>query len=117
MFFMLKKIKTTKICNECKIEKPIDDFHYKIKEKGIHQPKCKPCAQLVSRSETYKEYGKTYRSTEKGKIKMKETHLKTQYGISLNEYNLMYKNQHGLCKICDIKLDNSSYSNRPYVDH
>jgi hypothetical protein len=34
---------TVKICNKCKIEKPLNNFPFKNKEKGYLMPYCSPC--------------------------------------------------------------------------
>ena len=35
----------TKICSKCMISKPIEDFNFKIKSKGIYQCQCKNCTR------------------------------------------------------------------------
>lgn len=34
---------TVKICNKCKIEKPLNNFPFRNKEKGYLMPYCSPC--------------------------------------------------------------------------
>ena len=112
-----------KICKVCKTEKPLIDF-YKAKTNKdgsiCYQSKCKECMNEYSlsrvknmspekRTEHYrnnrirlgKEYFKTYK-------------LKTNYGITLQEYNSMYEKQNRKCYICekgiegrDIKVDHN----------
>lgn len=45
-------------CNRCKIEKPLEEFNYKNKVKGLRQYQCKDCSRLYVRShyERNKEY-------------------------------------------------------------
>ena len=38
-----------KKCSSCKKEKKLDDFNFKIKEKGIRASKCKTCQSLYSK--------------------------------------------------------------------
>jgi len=78
----------TKICNKCKIEKPISDFS--VRNIGLdNRPKsqCKLC---------YNQSSSTKRTPEQNRIK----HFKDYYGIDIEVYNNLYKEQEGKCKIC-----------------
>lgn len=35
----------TKTCSKCKLPKPIEDFNFKLKSKGIYQCQCKSCTR------------------------------------------------------------------------
>jgi len=45
-------------------------------------------------SEWYKE------NTDRAKRSIRNSHLKKAYGITLNDYDIMYEHQEGLCAIC-----------------
>lgn len=47
-----------KKCTRCKIEKPIEEFNFKIKETGLRQLQCKECTRLLIKNHynTNKEY-------------------------------------------------------------
>ncbi len=47
-----------RICNRCKIEKPLDEFSFKNKERGIKHGYCKKCGRfyLKSHYEKNKKY-------------------------------------------------------------
>lgn len=55
-----------------------------------------------------------YKDKEKRRLYEKEYHLKTTYGITLDEYNEMLTAQNGVCAICEEEQQGS----RPlFVDH
>jgi NMD protein affecting ribosome stability and mRNA decay len=77
------------------------------KKPGL-QPRCKTCA-----AEETREWRKT-KSTEF----LKDSYYKRTYGISLEEFNLMWDNQKGRCKICEVTLQTRSHSpDSVVVDH
>jgi hypothetical protein len=116
----------TKVCTKCGIEKEISEFHKQKAGKFGVQPKCKLCDKKYS--ETYykshieernvynelnKDYKKEYdrkrniKNREKNKNqrllfpeKTRNTQLKSKYGITLEQYQLMFKEQNGVCAIC-----------------
>lgn len=57
-----------------------------------------------------------YNSDEKYRIKRRNEGLRKLYGITLNEYNLMLKEQQGKCLICE-KHESELSKKRLYVDH
>lgn len=68
------------------------------------------CFQKKVTGERFKVHGKN-----KHQEYRKEVRLKYKYGISMEQYNEMFENQNGLCKICEYK-----FGQRPsdcYVDH
>jgi hypothetical protein len=81
----------TKQCSSCLQEKPITDFHWHYKDKGIKRHSCKIC-----RSEVEKE---RQRKPEFVKARA-EYQLKKNYGISQEEYNTKLAYQNYGCAIC-----------------
>lgn len=48
----------------------------------------------------------------------RKSNLKTKYGMSLEEYNLMYEQQGGCCAICGIhERDSSGRWHKLHIDH
>jgi len=74
-----------KKCIKCNLEKPILEFP--IRSNKRPRGECKVCSAIIS-----KEYRKNNRS------KMKLYEAKWNYGISLNEAEILYKKQN--CDIC-----------------
>lgn len=60
---------------------------------------------MVQKNETMKEWSKT----PSGQLSILKSNLKRRFGITIEMYNQMIKNQNGVCAICG---DKESYSNR-----
>jgi hypothetical protein len=88
-------IDNMKICNKCNIEKPLEMFsNIKVKDKVYKQSNCKKC-----RSE-YRNMRRKLNPTLESFRKRKQT-LRSKYGIEIEEYDKMYLDQKGCCKICN----------------
>lgn len=94
----------TKVCTECGIEKPVEDFHWHYKDKGIRRLACKIC-----RSEKEK---KRQQNPEFVK-KRAEYQLKKNYGIDQEEYDTKLERQKYRCAICGSKANKRKLA----VDH
>ena len=85
----------TKVCNECKAEKPAEDFYLVALKKGgpkVHlAPVCKPCGVVRLRR---------YRERRKEQFGSHGHHLVKTYGITVEQYQEMHERQGGLCAIC-----------------
>ena len=75
-----------KQCSSCKQHLPINEFSPDKGKKSGLSSQCKTCRRL--RYST--RYNKTYR----------DTRLKTLYNLNFGDYEIMFANQNGKCKIC-----------------
>ena len=99
-----------KICSKCKTYKKRGCF-YKDKSKRFEiSSRCKECIKKYSvrpknHKETIRERSKRWRKDNKELYTNAVTNstLKKKYGITLDDYNLMYKEQKGVCAICDLE--------------
>jgi hypothetical protein len=106
-----------KICSHCKKEKEYNEFSKDKSKKDGYRYLCKICVSILS-----KEQRKIYYKTNKEKYKdyyIKNKHeflkkyrknsrklrLPKKYNITIDEYELLYNNQNGCCKICGLKLE------------
>jgi uncharacterized protein YlaI len=80
----MERLKRKK-CSVCKESKPIDNFYKDKNDRRGYRSYCKICA-------------KQYNINNPEKIK--NIQLKHHFGISLEEYNNMFKEQDGRCSIC-----------------
>lgn len=127
----------TKECLKCNKIIPLSNFHRKTTSKDGRQPLCKEC-DYKARNQHYQKnkqlhlekqrerlkpgtparekyliYLREYR--EKNKLKMFYTHIKYKYGISREQYELLFKQQNGCCAICEKSQEQCKY--RLHVDH
>lgn len=102
-----------KICSKCKFEKEVDEFSKDKRQKDGYTSSCKKC-----RNEKYKEWVKKnpeimidikeksrirsnkYYKTKNGQISYRKSHLKTNFNLSLEDYNLLLEKQNNVCAIC-----------------
>jgi hypothetical protein len=83
------KRKHMKVCKLCGTEKPLDDFYYR-KDVKKYRNECKECV------------------IERQRVK--------KLGVSNLDYEKMFIEQEGQCKICECKLNSSRYT-KFAVDH
>lgn len=112
-----------KYCPKCKRTKPIKDFCKNKSTKSGFCCYCKKCSygfytawRLSPSGKSHiKKNKKKYYQSEHGKRHQQNYHLKTKYGLSLEQYKQMCINQNHCCLICGI---HSSKLNRIlHVDH
>mgnify|MGYP001618153116 CR=1 FL=1 len=101
-----------KQCTTCKEIKNKSEFYVVPK---VHRPfsKCKLCMNAHSR-----KYFKEQRNKAKLLVYNKEYSLK-QYGLSLEEYETLFRKQNGVCAICGL-AETRTQNGRVYaisVDH
>jgi hypothetical protein len=104
------KYATTKVCLECKEEKPIEAFGYT--KKPYRNSYCKTC----------KNKKREANGRINGRNKKRDTYKRMKkFGISVEEYNGMLEEQNNKCEICGIHIEdykNSSKIPRNFaVDH
>ena len=83
-----------KQCAKCNIEKSMESFSLKSKT-GKSYSYCKDCECIRSRER--------YKNNPQQQLNY---HIKRKYGLSPEEYNILFISQNGRCKICrsDKKL-------------
>ena len=101
-----------KTCNDCKEEKPFDHF-YRVGEGGkYYSSYCKPCHLARNRA-----HEKGYRKTSKVYWnRYRRDHL-AKYGLTPDDYERMFEEQDGGCKICGHKPTGEKRDRYLAVDH
>jgi hypothetical protein len=99
--------KDHQICNKCKVLRNLEYFHcYKDPSgKSKRRRICKECRN-TEQKERYKKNPEIHRAYL----------YKTQYGITIEEYDQMVVNQGGRCKVCGTDTPNCHHK-RFVVDH
>lgn len=87
----------TKRCTFCKREKEIEDFSRGKSNKDGFRGHCKKCRAKEER--IYKLLHKE--QTQKQRIKEKLI----KYGLTIEEYIQLFKNQNGKCAICEKEMN------------
>ena len=119
-----------KICNKCKKEKELSEFHIRSKNKDEHCTECKKC--ISERLKIYNEKNKVIISGKK-KIyhklieeKRKEYYIKNKETISIykKEYNInnkekisIQKKEYGIVNKEKIKIKNKNYYNNNKTEY
>jgi hypothetical protein len=105
-----------KRCPTCKMVKALkDDFFTSKNSNGGYASHCKDCSRILSKklSDTPEQKEKSKKRYKKNKKKLRNTFLKRKFGITLEVYNKILKEQKGVCAVCGRKEKNKSLA----VDH
>jgi len=99
-----------KTCSKCKEEKDYNAFSKNRLSKDGYQSECKSCKNA---------YGKKHRK-DKGSQFIRAKRLEKDFSISIEEYNIIFIEQHGVCSICnkaETRLNNKGQPHYLAVDH
>lgn len=97
-----------KKCKSCEIVKILKEFGKDVSAKDKRRPACKACCKITTKAyrkknpEKVKEGVIRWRNKNKNKEKnsKRKYRLRHTYGLSTLEYDLMLKDQKGVCLIC-----------------
>ena len=91
-----------KTCTVCKTEKTLDNFYnYKASKDGKAY-RCKSCDDLARKKWIKNNPEKSQRST-------RGRNLKVKYGITIEDYEKLLKDQDGKCACCGAEENTSLY--------
>lgn len=119
----------SRVCTACKIEKPIDEFHFAPKGTHGRQSKCKPCRAIVaanwhknrSQERRVLDNKRTKQWRIDNPIKARNSELLHAYGINWLEFLDMLKAHNWKCAICktpvNVERGKGKKYNRAHVDH
>lgn len=100
-----------KVCYKCNETKSLNDFYEDGVKKGRKRNICKKC----SSKEAAKKSNKRYKNDPNFRKKAQGWSLKRHYGITMDDYNMMFNDQDGKCKICE--KHQSELTRTLFVDH
>jgi hypothetical protein len=124
-----------KLCSYCKKQKPLSCFDKHTETKDGLNSLCVDCHHLVCKKwrdnnkEKRKQAWKKYSETHKEQIKLKnlrykkrqkDLDLQSTFGITLDQYNQMLKDQNGVCVICknpENEVEKGKQQRTLSVDH
>ena len=105
-------VMTAKICSRCRKEKPLSDFSRQSNAPSGLNYVCRDC--MRERGRAYYQRNKVIRK-EHHRVNNRKSMLKHYYGLSPEQYDVMYQRQEGCCAICG--KHQSSFARRLTVDH
>lgn len=106
-------------CRVCNIDKPRTDFYAKSVTESTKKGYCKECKRAQAKAwklanpERNKETNKKW--NDNNFSKKRYSLLKKNYGITPEEYQVMFDAQSGCCQIC--QKHQSEFDRRLAVDH
>ncbi len=97
-----------KNCSRCELDLPLGDFNRAANQKSGLRPECRYCRNNDERK---------WRNEHKTEIAlaMRKTKLKVKFGMTLEQYEALYKKQTGRCAICG--RNRSEFKTALSVDH
>lgn len=99
----------TKICVMCDTLKPLDEFHHYVnhgKKRAFSY--CKPCSNKRRKDDRKN-------NPEKTRLSYRNSSLKSLYGITTDEYDILLEKQNGVCAGCG--RIRGTDGRRLHVDH
>lgn len=104
--------------NKTKIKKANQKYYKTYYQKNKDKIKKATKKYKDLHKDKYKKYLKIYYRKNKKVIltKLRETHLKREYGMSLKDYNKLFIKQKEVCAICKVKKL-PRYQKNLHVDH
>lgn len=105
----------TKRCPRCEKDLPLDTgFHWASKRALRRDCWCVQCRQEARRA-TVRKYRKTWRQANREKCaeRYRSQKLRREFGITVADYEALYREQGGVCAICDAV----PHGRRMPVDH
>lgn len=97
-------------CSTCKEDKDESCFHKAGNKKRGYQFSCISCRKKI------KEKQKNSMTSEEWYLTQRQYWLKSQYGLNLEDYNNLVKEQNHKCAICGID-EVDSFKGLLFVDH
>lgn len=115
----------TKICSRCGQEKPVLAFNVRVESHDGRQPLCRLCEK--ERRKGYRAKNRAERlekerqwraaNPELMRLYKRREHLKRRYGISMEDYDLLFRSQEGRCAICGKQRPQWPHQDHLKVDH
>lgn len=113
----------TKVCTKCKRKKSLKDFHRDKYHRDGYCTWCKVCRRAYTakwrraNKEHVLRYSKNYyhANPKRANEMNRRCNIKRKFGLTSEQYDIMFKNQGGCCAICE--QPQSKLSRTLAVDH
>ena len=97
-------------CTKCGESKELTKFAYR-KSRDTYEGACRAC-----KNKGHLEWKNKPENKQRVKNQTRDCHLRINYGITLEEYTVMYTTQEGCCDICGVAERHAARA-RLVVDH
>lgn len=109
----------TRTCTKCGETKSAEEFSRNRRNKSGYSFWCRPCTREYCRL-YYQKHQERLRKrgtdwNRKNKRQIRNAQLKRCFGITIEQYDMMYKNQEGCCAIC--RKHRNKFKRRLHVHH
>jgi len=109
------------LCTKCKKEKPASEFYKAKGMKSGRHSYCKACHKVWNDNKYKKDKVKVLatnkRWADNNLDKRRDIAFRYSYGITLEDYDRMFAEQRGVCKICGADQKGTAGQQRLAVDH
>lgn len=105
----------SKTCTKCNKNKDLNQFSKDNAKKDGLYSSCTECRTAHNNSDSAKKIKKEWRIN--NKPLMREKNYKKSYGMSIDDYNVLFEKQNGKCAICGSVETKRKASNFFAVDH
>lgn len=107
-----------RLCIKCKSKKPLVEFHLNSSYKCGRTSTCKACTSKKTKENWAKQKDSSV-VKKRNRLKTKKYNLKAVYNMTLEDYNILVKQQNGLCAICGtVETTSNQFGPRSLcVDH
>ena len=106
-----------KCCTVCKVIKPLKDFYYRHSEKR-HYSACIQCECTKKRKHKIRKRAKQIMWPDHwGKATNRDRYYRRVYGITVQDYDRMFCEQDGKCKLCGTTDGGDKIKKYFSVDH
>ena len=103
----------SRICKKCGVRKTPEEFYFA--NGRIHRRRtCKECVEVMRKANLASKPSGEWEEH------LRKRHLRTEYGISAEEFYKLLGSQEGRCSICRVEMDSTTRRNVPnkvQVDH
>lgn len=105
----------TKTCRKCQQDLPLSKFYADNRRKDGRRGSCKQCEDTNSKDTVSRQ-----RASSVGRYLGRTRHLKAIYGITLEQFDVLFDTQQGVCAIChseETAKDQRGITRRLSIDH
>ena len=107
-----------KKCNSCREDKKVTEYHRRWPDCKDGRKRYRNDCRVCHNRTTTANNNKSEEAKKRHRLNSFKSRIKAKYGISCEEYQRLYEDQHGLCGICQKSYHSTlDAANGLYIDH